>query len=213
MTDTPVQSARRRGTLFIISGPSGAGKDSVLQEALPRLEHIRTSISVTTRAPRKDDEHGVHYFFITPDEFAAMQARGELLEFAPVHRHMYGTPRAWVMEQLDAGIDVVLEIDVQGAMQVKRLYPDVVLVFLATPSLRELADRLRTRDTETDAEMDERLAAARQEMAHIDEYDYLIINDVLEEAAERFRIVVTAERMRPHRQDLSALFEEGTSDA
>ncbi len=197
----PTPDAHPHGILFVLSGPSGVGKDTVLRRALPKLGRIRTSISVTTRAPRPREAFGVDYFFVTRDEFLAMQAKGDLLEHALVHDNFYGTPRGWLLEQLQQGIDVVLAIDVQGALQVRRLYPEAVLIFLAPPSWDELTRRLRGRATEDEATMQRRLENARQELSRVDEYNYLIVNDNLHEATERLRAIVLAERSRPCRQE------------
>lgn len=202
-----------RGILFVLSGPSGVGKDTVLRHALPRLGRIRTSISVTTRPPRADERHGVDYFFVSTDEFANLLEQGQLLEHAAVHGHFYGTPRQWVLEQLSAGMDVVLEIDVQGAMQVKSVFSQAILVFLAPPSWAELARRLRARQTEDEASIQRRLENARLEMLKIACYDYLIINDRLVDATDRLSAVVMAERLRPCRQDVEALLAEESRDA
>jgi guanylate kinase len=205
-------AARTRGALFIFSGPSGVGKDTVLRRVLPRLAHIRTSVSVTTRPPRHGERHGVDYFFVTSDEFARMLERGDLLEHAAVHGHFYGTPRAWVLEELRAGTDVVLEIDVQGAIQVKSIFPRAILVFLAPPSWEELSRRLRGRNTEDEVTIQRRLENARHELARADQYEYLIVNDRLEDAADRLRAVIIAERCRPWRQELGALLGEEHAD-
>jgi guanylate kinase len=188
------------GILFVLSGPSGVGKDTVLRRALPKLGRIRTSISATTRAPRPREAFGVDYFFVTRDEFLAMQAKGDLLEHALVHDNFYGTPRSWVLEQLQQGIDVVLAIDVQGALQVRKLYPEAVLIFIAPPSWDELSRRLRGRGTEDDATVQRRLENARTELSRAGEYNYLVINDNLHEATDRLRAIVIAERSRPARQ-------------
>ncbi|HEY3418015.1 MAG TPA: guanylate kinase [Armatimonadota bacterium] len=197
-----------RGRLLILSGPSGVGKDTVLQRALLRLRGIRTSVSVTTRAPRPGEAHGVDYFFVSMDEFQTMLQRGDLLEHAEVHGNCYGTPRPWVADELAAGTDVVLEIDVQGALQIKHLIPDAVYIFIGPPSWQELARRLRRRKTEDEASIRTRLRNARDEMAKVGEYDYLIINDRLSDAVERLRAIVLAERCRPWQQDLRGLLEE-----
>lgn len=200
------------GMLFILSGPSGVGKDTVLQAALPRLGAIRTSISVTTRESRTGEIHGVNYFFTSSEEFARLLEDGGLLEHAAVHGFFYGTPRAWVTAQLQAGIDVVLEIDVQGALQVKSQFPQAILVFLAPPSWRELSRRLRGRNTEDEASIHRRLQHARHELSRVSQYEYLIVNDRLEEAVERLCAVVLAERCRPWRQDFTAWQDdEGTN--
>lgn len=201
--------ARTRGILFILSGPSGVGKDTVLRRALPRLGGIRTSVSVTTRPPRPNERDGIDYFFVSTEEFVGRLERNDLLEHAAVHGHLYGTPRSWVLEQLHAGTDVVLEIDVQGAVQVKAAFPQAILVFLAPPSWGELARRLRGRSTEDEATITKRLDNARVELARVDQYEYLIVNDKLADATDRFCCVVAAERARPWRLDLSLLLEEG----
>lgn len=206
-------SAAPRGILFILSGPSGVGKDTVLRQALPRLGDIRRSISVTTRDPRPGEEHGKDYFFINQAEFFKLMERGELLEHAAVHAKLYGTPRSWVLEQLHQGTDVVLEIDVQGAVQVKKAYPDAILVFIAPPSWTELARRLRARQTEDEETIRRRLFNARAELARIHQYEYLIVNDEIEETADRLCSVVNAERLRPFRQNISALLAEALGDA
>lgn len=220
---TPDSAAFTRGILFILSGPSGVGKDTILRHALPKLGTIRTSISVTTRPPRPGEVHGVDYFFVAPDEFAVMLERNEFLEHAGVHGYFYGTPRKWVEEELRTGMDVVLEIDVQGAVQVRRLFPQAILIFLAPPSWRELTRRLLrrldhdrklahdigARQAEDEATIRRRLMNARDELSRVNQYEYLIINDKLPEATDQFCAIVTAERCRPWRQDIDKLLEEG----
>ncbi|HEX2951121.1 MAG TPA: guanylate kinase [Armatimonadota bacterium] len=198
---------RTRGILFILSGPSGVGKDTILRQAMSQLTGLRTSISVTTRSPRPGEINGEDYIFVTADEFALMMERGDLLEHAAVHGNFYGTPKSWVMEQLQAGTDVVLEIDVQGAIQIKSLFPHAILVFLAPPSWEELAHRLRGRNTEDEVTIQRRLRNARQEIARVDQYEYLIINDRMADAIDRLRAVVLAERSRPWRQNIARLLE------
>ena len=200
------------GILFILSGPSGVGKDTVLRHALPRLGRIRTSVSVTTRPPREQEREGSDYFFVSTDEFVRMLERGDLLEHAAVHGYLYGTPRAWVLDQLRAGNDVLLEIDVQGAIQVKAAVPEAILIFLAPPSWKELARRLRTRQTENEADISRRLENARQELARVEHYEYLIINDQVTRAAAMLQAVVTAERLHSFRQDISGLLAEAMND-
>lgn len=208
MTHMPESTSRSRGTLFVLSGPSGVGKDTVLRHAIARLGNIHISVSATTRSPRPGEQDEKDYYYVSRDEFMGMLERDEFLEHAVVHNEYYGTPRDRVVERLNAGEDVVLEIDVQGAMQVRAKYPDLVLVFLAPPSWAELARRLRGRDTEDEAKIQHRLENARQEMSHVDVYHYVIINDRLADAVDRFAAVVTAERCRPSRQDLRGLLED-----
>jgi len=201
-----------QGILFILSGPSGVGKDTLLRQALPRLGNIRTSISVTTRLPRSGERDGIDYFFVTPEEFLQRLEADDFLEHADVVGNCYGTPRSWVLEQLRAGTDVVLEIDVQGALQVASVFPQAILIFLAPPSWDELSRRLRARKTEDAATVQRRLDNARHELAHIGQYHYLVVNDRLLEAADRLAAIVTAERCRPFRQDLRALRHGEESD-
>ena len=208
----PEASTAAHGILFILSGPSGVGKDTVLRHALPRVGGIRTSISLTTRPPRADEHDGVDYCFVSPEDFAQRLARGELLEHAEVHGHLYGTPRPWMLEQLRAGMDVVLEIDVQGALQVRAVFPDAVLIFLAPPNWHELARRLRARQTEDEESIRRRLENARREMRQIHEYHYLIFNDRLADATDLLCDIINAERCRPWRQALERL-DEVTPDA
>lgn len=181
----------------------------MLRRALPRLPHIRTSISVTTRGPRPQERHGVDYFYVSRETFAEMLDRQEFLESAEVHGNCYGTPRPWVEEQLQTGTDVILEIDVQGALHVHALCPDAVLIFVAPPSLQELERRLRRRDTESETTIRTRLDNARGELEQATAYDYLIINDDLEQAVREFTAIVTAERCRPQHRDFAVLLEEG----
>ena len=213
MTSSPHETTQcAGGILFILSGPSGVGKDTVLRHALPRTAQIRTSVSVTTRPPRPDEQDGVDYFFVSPPDFDRMLEQGELLEHAEVHGHLYGTPRAWVQEQLRDGMDVVLEIDVQGAWQVKETFPYAVLIFLAPPSWQELARRLRARQTDDEQSIRRRLRNAQDELARAQQYDYIIINDHIMVAADHFAAIVTAERLRPWRQQLAHLLDEGASN-
>jgi guanylate kinase len=209
MTATPSSTpAHTQGALFIVSGPSGVGKDTILSLAMPRLANIRTSISATTREPRDDETPGVSYFFLSLDEFRAMIDADAFLEFAPVHKGYYGTPKAWVLEQLAAGTDVILEIDVQGAAQVKARYPEAIRIFLAPPSMAELERRLRDRGTEQEDDIQQRLHNAPPEIRHLPEYDYVVINDTIENAVERFVTIVQAERLRPWRQPIADLMAE-----
>lgn len=207
MTDFSADTAHLQGILFILSGPSGVGKDTVLRHALPHLDNIRRSVSATTRPQRPNERDGEDYFFVSTDTFVHMMETGELLEHAGVVGNLYGTPRGWVLEQLQAGTDVLLEIDVQGAIQVKTNFPEAILIFLAPPSWDELSRRLRARNTESEAAVMHRLETARQELARADQYEYLVVNDRVEDASARLQAIVTAERCRPFRQDLSGLAE------
>lgn len=209
---TPRPTRRSHGILFILSGPSGVGKDTILRLATPEIGPIYRSISYTTRGPRLKERHGRDYYFVSRETFAEMQERDEFLESAPVHHDWYGTPRTLVATQLAQGIDVILEIDVQGALHVRAQYPDAVMIFLAPPNMAELEHRLRRRDSENEEKLRTRLANARGEVAMANAYDYVIINDTIEEAVRQFRAVVTAERCRATRLDLQALLSEERRD-
>jgi guanylate kinase len=192
----------------VLSGPSGVGKGEILKRARAHLDgpaDVVESISVTTRRPRPEEVDGVQFHFRSREEFEAMRERGEFLECAEYVENLYGTPRAWVEEQLAAGRDVVLEIEVQGGLQVRERRPDAILVFVLPPSWEELRRRLEHRRTEPAEARERRMATARRELRHIVEYDYVIINDRLDQAVEAFVSVVRAEHCRAKRQDLRFL--------
>jgi len=193
------------GILLVLSGPAGVGKGSILRQAASHLPGLTTSVSVTTRPPRRGEVEGREYFFRSRQEFERMVANGDFLEWAPYLEHAYGTPRRWVEEQLAAGRDVVLEIEVKGALQVRRQFPEAVLIFVVPPSYSELAARLRGRQTETAEALARRLQVARDEIRQVGAYDYLIINNDLEQAACDFACIVRSEHLRPRRVDLSFL--------
>ena len=167
----------RRGNLFIISGPSGAGKGTLVKEISTCVPDAWVSVSVTTRAPRPAEVEGRDYFFATPEEFDRLAETGGLLEWAEVHGNRYGTPRAAVEEMISAGRQVILEIDPQGAFQVKSVLPDSVLVFIVPPSFEELERRLEGRGSETKAQLATRLATAKRELELVCEYDHVVQND------------------------------------
>lgn len=169
--------------LVVLSGPSGVGKSSVISRALAEMPAIWLSVSVTTRAPRDGEVHGVDYFFVDHDEFARMVRDGELLEWARFAGNDYGTPRTPVLEHLAAGVPVLLEIDVQGAMQVHATMPEALLIFLAPPSVADLRARLAGRGTESPDQLAARLAAAEAELAAAGHFDQVIVNDDVQRAA------------------------------
>ncbi len=173
-----------RGRLFVVAGPSGAGKGTLIEELLRRHPTAWLSISATTRKPRPGESHGVQYFFLDEKTFRERAGRGEFLEWAEVHGNLYGTPRDEVMERLEGGRDVILEIDVQGARQVREKVPDAVGIFVMPPSLEELERRLRGRGTESDRELERRLRNAREESRAAEEYRYVVVNDDLHRARE-----------------------------
>lgn len=172
-----------RGTLVVISGPSGAGKSTVISRLMAMGERMEFSVSATTRQPRPGEKEGRDYYFVSREAFAEMVRRGELLEHAEFVGNCYGTPKAPVMEQLRQGITVILDIEVQGARQVKDLMPEAVSVFLSPPDLGSLEKRLRGRGTESEEKIRDRLETARQEMELAGTYDYVVINDDPDRAA------------------------------
>lgn len=183
-----------RGMLVIISGPSGSGKGTVVKNL-----NYSLSISVTTRKRRPTEQHGVDYFFCTEEEFVFMRENNELLEHAAYVGQYYGTPRKYVEDQINLGKVVVLEIEVNGALQVKEKFPEAVLIFLVPPTMHELARRLAFRNTEDPLEVEDRMRRALLEVQLIDQYDYLVINDELSVAMNEIETIVTAEFLKPHR--------------
>lgn len=186
----------KRGCLVIISGFSGAGKGTVVNELTSRYSNYALSISATTRAPRKGEENGREYFFRTKEEFEELIKQDALYEYAQYVSNYYGTPKAYVQQQLDAGKDVILEIEVQGALNVKEKNPEALLLFVTPPSAQELKRRLIGRGTETLEVINERMARAAEEALLMDRYDYLIINDKLEECTETIHQLVQREHLR-----------------
>ncbi|KYQ86990.1 MULTISPECIES: guanylate kinase [Thermoactinomyces] len=191
------------GLLVVISGPSGVGKGTVckaLREMMPELTY---SISATTRSPREGEVDGVNYFFKSVQEFEKMIEEDELIEWAQYVGNYYGTPRHFVEETLAKGRDVVLEIEVQGAMQVKEKYPQGIFIFLVPPSFEELRQRIIHRGTESESVLNLRLEAASDELKQINQYDYVVINDEVDKACERIRAIVMAEHCRTDRLKIS----------
>jgi guanylate kinase len=188
------------GVLFIVSAPSGGGKTSLLKALLPADPNLVLSVSHATRAARPGEENGVHYHFVTAADFEALVEAGAFLEHARVFENYYGTSEAAVREQLQAGLDVVLEIDWQGARQVRRRFPEAVSIFIAPPGIDALRQRLAGRGQDSAATIDRRMAAAQSEMSHYAEYDYLLINDDFDLCLSELKAVVVAERKRLVRQ-------------
>ncbi|MBD9437003.1 guanylate kinase [Pseudoxanthomonas sp. PXM03] len=192
----------KRGTLYIVAAPSGAGKSSIVNAVLARDADIALSISFTSRGARPGERHAQHYHFISADEFKAMIRAGDFFEYAEVHGDWKGTARQSVEPQLDAGKDVLLEIDWQGARQVREKVPDAVSVFILPPSRDALEQRMRARGQDSEEVIQRRLAAAREEMSHYAEFDYVIVNDVFETAVEQMHAIFTASRLRREAQDV-----------
>lgn len=186
---------RNKGLLLVVSAPSGCGKGTILGEIL-KDEGFYYSISATTRAPREGEQDGVNYYFITKEEFEQRIARGGMLEYAQYCGNYYGTPKKEVEQMREAGRDVILEIEVEGAMKVRSLCPDAVFLFIAPPSVEELRRRLNKRGTEAAEVIEERVAQASRELSYADRYDYIIVNGELEKAIDDFRTIVRAEKLR-----------------
>jgi guanylate kinase len=203
MTDRPVPPAPTEappretpGNLFCVAAPSGAGKSSLVKALLELDSHLVVSVSHTTRAPRGQEVHGREYWFIGEPEFRAMVARGEFFEHAEVHGNLYGTSRKAIEERLAGGEDVVLEIDWQGALQIKRLFAHAVLIFILPPSWEELEQRLRRRGEDVPEVIAKRLANARHEVAQAQHFDFVIVNSLFETALFDLKAVVHSQRLR-----------------
>lgn len=191
---TKLLMMKNRGKLFLISGPSGVGKGTICKRLLSEDENLFFSVSATTRAPRNEDVEGTTYFFKTKDEFLKLIEDNALLEWAEYSGNYYGTPKAAVLENLEKGHDVILEIDVKGALNVKKSFGDGVYIFIAPPSEETLYERLKNRKTESDEQIQNRLNAAKTELALKDEYDYIVINDELDKAINDVKDIITKER-------------------
>ena len=193
-----------RGILFVVSSPSGGGKGTLIRRIRAQVPRLGYSVSWTTRQPRAGEQHGVNYFFVTPEEFLAARAQGEFLESAEVHGHFYGTSRTVVANELAAGRDVILEIDVQGATAVRAAALDAVSVFILPPSYEVLRVRLIARKSESLADLAVRLRNAREEISHYSEFDYVVLNDEVERAAAQLASIVYAARAERRRQETLA---------
>lgn len=187
---------KKRGILIVVSGFSGAGKGTVMRALLEKYDNYALSISATTRNPREGEADGREYFFKTTEEFEKMIAQDELIEYARYVNHYYGTPRSYVEEQLENGKDVILEIEIQGALKVKEKFPDTLLVFITPPSAKELRRRLIGRGTESMEVIEQRLARAKEEAEGIDDYDCLIVNDDLESCVDELHSVIQNEKKK-----------------
>lgn len=188
--------ARRKGKLFIISAPSGSGKTTLCNRLVKSVPHIARSISLTTRPPRRGEEDGEDYIFVNKKEFKKRIRKKNLLEWAINYGHYYGTPRSTILKLLSRGTDVILAIDVKGAMKVKKLYPDGVFIFILPPSISELKNRLRKRKTDDHRGMSRRLTVAERELSFLPTYTYSVVNDNLKRAADKLKAIVIAERCK-----------------
>ena len=188
------------GNLFVVAAPSGGGKTSLTRALLEREPGIRLSVSYTTRSPRPGETDGIDYHFVTPEAFGALKDAGEFLEHAHVHGNWYATSGTWLRSQVDAGQDVLLEIDWQGAAQVRKLIPESVHIFILPPSLTLLRERLQRRGQDDAQTIERRLSAAREEMRHCGEFDYVIINQEFASAVDDLSAIVRAARLRSRQQ-------------
>ncbi|MBG9992468.1 MULTISPECIES: guanylate kinase [unclassified Pseudoalteromonas] len=187
--------AQTRGNLFILSAPSGAGKSSLINALLKKHADMKVSVSHTTRAPRPGEENGVHYHFASTEEFKALIAKDDFFEWAQVFDNYYGTSKQAIESQLDAGIDVFLDIDWQGAQQVRKIMPSVQTIFILPPSKEELEQRLNNRGQDSAEVIASRMAKAQSETSHYNEYDYVIVNDDFESALADIKMIVMAQRL------------------
>ncbi len=189
-----------KGRLIVLSGFAGSGKGTLVNHLLKTYENYTVSVSATTRTPRPGEEEGINYFFKTVEEFEQMIGEGLLLEYASYVENYYGTPAAYVDKQLVEGRNVILEIEIQGALKVKEKRPDTLLIFVTPPSIEELERRLRGRGTESEEVIRSRMRRAAEESAFMARYDYIVVNDVVEQCAERMHAIVTAEQQKSSSQ-------------
>ncbi len=201
---------KRKGLLVVVSGPSGAGKGTICKNFMELNKQMLLSISSTTRNPRENEIDGVNYNFIRKEDFEDLIGTDALLEYVHVFGNYYGTPKKWVLDCIEKGKDVLLEIEIVGAMKVKEKYPDAILVFVLPPSLKELKNRIVTRGTETTEQIENRMARAMQEIKTIEKYDYFIFNDNLTRAVDDLEAILSAEKNKVKRysQEIVKIYEE-----
>ena len=200
----------KKGLLLVVSGPSGTGKGTICKDIVAKHEDINLSISATTRNPRVGEVEGKSYFFKTKEEFEAMVDRGEFLEHAMIYDNYYGTPKKAIFDALDMGRDVILEIEMQGAMQIKEVYPQAVFIFVLPPSLQELRNRIVGRGTETEEQIEKRFNSAYDEIKLLGDYDYFIFNNIVEKSAEEILNILEVEKNKVSRykKDILDMFEK-----
>ncbi len=188
-----------KGLLVVVSAPAGCGKDTILEQMFKKTENAAYSISATTRAPRQGEIDGIHYHFLTKERFEEMISNGEVLEYTEYCGNFYGTPKKSVEELLEKGRDVILKIEIEGAMNIKRLYPEACLVFILPPSMEVLKSRLKNRGTETEETIECRTKQAYNELDAAKNYDYFVVNDTLETAVDDLIAIIRAEKLRKSR--------------
>lgn len=191
----------RKGLLFVVSAPSGAGKTTLCHQLVATVEGLRHSISYTTRKPREGEVHGRDYFFVDEPAFRGMVGRSEFVEWASVYGNLYGTPRRYLLEMIEQGVDVLLEIDVQGAKHVRTMFADGVFIYILPPSLDVLQTRLHLRGGDSPEEIKRRLVQARDEIQHCRDYDYVVKNEDVQQALHELEAIVLAERIQVKHMD------------
>lgn len=191
----------QQGLLVVVSGFSGAGKGTIMKALLDKYDNYALSVSATTRAPRVGEVHGREYFFLTEQEFDTMVADDAFVEYARYVKHSYGTPKSYVEEQMAAGNDVILEIEIQGALNIKKKFPDALLVFVMAPTAEELKNRLSGRGTESAEVIEERLKRAAEEAEGMESYDYILVNHTVEKSVEELHHLIQSQHMRTACQD------------
>jgi len=189
----------RKGLLIVLSGPSGTGKGTVLRLVRESCHNVKFSVSATTRTPREGEENGINYFFKTREEFEQMILNNEFVEWVKYCDHYYGTPKKWIQDNIENGFDVILEIEVEGALNIKKQFPDCVTIFMLPPSFEELEHRIIARGTEDKEVIKKRLIKARNELGFVDKYDYVNINNTVEDSVREINSIILAEKLRYHR--------------
>lgn len=191
--------SKKKGSIIVISGTTCAGKGTVIQKLLETEENMKLSVSYTSRAIRAGDVEGSTYYFVTKEEFERKIANGDFLEYAKVHDNYYGTPKLEIKELLNQGIDVILEVDVVGAMNIKKIFPEVILIFIMAPSMEVVKERIKARGGESPSQIIRRFQTAYQEINEIPKYNYVVVNDVLEEAVSKVKSILISEKCRVDR--------------
>ena len=200
---------KKRGLLLVVSEPSGTGKGTICKKMVEMNDAIKLSVSATTRQPRLGEKEGISYYFKTREEFEKMVENGEFLEHAMIYDNYYGTPKQAIVDQLDAGVDVILEIEMQGARQIREVCPDAVFVFILPPSLDELKHRIVGRGTETKEQIEKRFNSAYNEIKLLGDYDYFIFNNIVDKSAEEIFEIIKSEKSRVarYKKDIFDMFE------
>lgn len=188
-----------KGLIFVMSGPSGAGKTTIVKAVMSELEGIEFSVSYTTRPKRENEIDGVDYFFVKEDMFRNLIKEGEFLEWAEVHGHLYGTSKSFVESRLDKGVNMLLDVDVKGALNIKKCFKDGIFVFVAPPSFKDLKDRLIKRNTEDNQDFEKRIEDAKFELSQISKFEYMIVNGDVSESVRQLESIIIAEQLRVSR--------------